>query len=274
MGGLKTIAQPIINSENHWLPNIISPNFGFLAFGDMGTGWKSEYNLIAQMAQNSPQVYPAVILLGDLIYPSAKKALIEPNIIKPFEQLFRKGFRFYPIWGNHDWIEQKALFVKQYFNAPDYYSYQIGPAQFWSVNSNEFDDKQAYWLNNSLFSSKAVWKIVSLHHSPYSSGEVHRSNKNLIKSFCPILAKHKVDLCLSGHNHLYERTNKIDGVTYIVSGGGSASLHKFASSVDYSRAKVESTYHYLRIRGNINSLAIEAVNSENKIFDQALLSKY
>ena len=142
---LQTQAQiPIIHPSNHWLPQIDSKDyFGFLAFGDMGTGWKTQYNLISQMATNSPNLYPAIILLGDLIYPSAKANLIEPNIIKPFAPLASKGFRFYPVWGNHDWIEQKALFVKQYFDAPDYYTYKIGSAQFWTLNSNEFDDKQA-----------------------------------------------------------------------------------------------------------------------------------
>jgi 2',3'-cyclic-nucleotide 2'-phosphodiesterase (5'-nucleotidase family) len=36
----------------------------------------------------------------------------------------------------------------------------------------------------------------------------------------PILRRHHVDLVLAGHDHHYERTHPIDGITYVVSGGG------------------------------------------------------
>ena len=36
----------------------------------------------------------------------------------------------------------------------------------------------------------------------------------------PLLVRHHVDLYLAGHDHHYERTHPIEGITHVVSGGG------------------------------------------------------
>jgi hypothetical protein len=38
---------------------------------------------------------------------------------------------------------------------------------------------QGMWLQQALQDSKAVWKFVMLHHSPYSSGADHGSNPRM-----------------------------------------------------------------------------------------------
>ncbi|MDX1919754.1 MAG: metallophosphoesterase [Candidatus Caenarcaniphilales bacterium] len=266
-------APPIISARNKWVPKISSESFGFIAMGDMGTGWKTQYELIKLANNFSPENTPAVILLGDIIYPSAKPELIDPNFIKPFAPMLEKGFKFYPVWGNHDWIADKAVHLKSYFLAPDYYNFRIGPSEIWNLNSNEFDQKQANWLNSSLASSQAIWKIVNLHHSPYSSGLVHHNNVHLIKNLCPILDAHGVDLCLSGHNHLYERTDKINSTVYVVSGGGSASLHKFADKVDFPRLSINSSHHFLHVTGNYLNLSLKSIDIKGNLIDQTALTK-
>jgi predicted phosphodiesterase len=271
LGG--AFASSLIPAQNRWAPNIIGDNFSFLAIGDMGTGWKTQYDLVAQMSKFDATYCPAVLLLGDIIYPSAKKELINSNFIKPFQPMLSKGMRFYPVWGNHDWLEEKAIYLKEYFVAPDYYTFTIGPSQFWTLNSNNFDAKQQAWLSQSLQKSRASWKIVLLHHSPYSSGAVHHSSSNLINSLSPILSQNKVDLCLSGHNHLYERSQKINGVTYVVSGGGSASLHGFDQNVNFARAFIKPCHHFLHAFGNADTLTLNAIDSAGNTFDRLSLRK-
>ncbi len=263
---------PLLNRPVNELAD--NPNyFGFLALGDMGTGWKQEYKIAQEMAKRPSAEYPAIILLGDLLYPSAKADLIEPNLHKPFQPLIQNGFRFYPLWGNHDWLEAKAAHLKNYFVAPDYYTFKMGPAQFWNLNSNQFDAVQLNWLKNSLKTSRSKWKIVSLHHSPYCSGLVHGNNSMLIQQLSPVMEQNKVDLCMSGHNHLYERTEKINGIVYIVSGGGSASLHKYKDTPSFPRALIKSEYHFLQAKGDATSLFIQAINAEGQEIDHILLSK-
>ncbi|MDX1918112.1 MAG: metallophosphoesterase [Candidatus Caenarcaniphilales bacterium] len=262
-----------ISSKNRWLPELTGDRAGFLALGDMGTGWKTEHDLVSLMTRYPTQEYPGVLLLGDLSYPSAEKHLLHQNIIDPFTPLFVRDYRFYPCWGNHDWKAEKARHVKEYFAAPDYFSFKIGPAEFWSLNSNLFDQKQAQWLDGCLAHSKAIWKIAFCHHPPYSSGKTHGGSTDLVRDLCPILSRHKVDLCLSGHDHLYERFNPIQGVNYIVSGGGSASLYDFKTETNLPRAFVKKCHHFLAVKYDTHQLSIKAIDLSGKTFDQSSVTK-
>ncbi len=58
-----------------------------------------------------------------------------------------------------------------------------------------------------------------LHKSPYGSSR-HGGDAKVREDLEPLFVKHAVDLVFSGHDHVYERTIPIRGVTYVVSGGG------------------------------------------------------
>lgn len=64
--------------------------------------------------------------------------------------------------------------------------------------------KQCEQLKQALSESTATWKIVVLHHPPYS---IRRKTNNIHLRWLltPILEKYAVDLVLSGHEHGYAR---------------------------------------------------------------------
>ena len=70
-----------------------------------------------------------------------------------------------------------------------------------------------------------------LHRSPYSAGGEHGSDLAVRSAFGPIFERHNVQLVLSAHEHVYERTRPIregssgSEVTYLVTGGGGAPLY-------------------------------------------------
>lgn len=81
-------------------------------------------------------------------------------------------------------------------------------------------------LQNQLAASTATWKVVMLHHSPFSSGADHGSITRLQWPFQTWGA----DVVLSAHDHLYERILK-SGFPYFVNGIGGASTYAFGTPV-------------------------------------------
>ena len=65
-----------------------------------------------------------------------------------------------------------------------------------------------------------------------------------------------MDLVFSGHDHVYERTVPIRGVTYVVSGGGGRRLYP-AGNGEFTASSV-SAHHAVLVRGG-RHLLLEAV---------------
>lgn len=69
---------------------------------------------------------------------------------------------------------------------------------------NTKTSEQAAWLDQALASSDAKWKIVTMHHPIFSSGN-ERDSPERRDILLPVINKHKVDLVLQGHDHTYAR---------------------------------------------------------------------
>jgi predicted phosphodiesterase len=69
---------------------------------------------------------------------------------------------------------------------------------------------QKAWLLKDLASTDKPWKFVYLHRPLYSSSE-HGSGPRIRKDLEAVLARNGVDIVFSGHDHDYERTEKIEG---------------------------------------------------------------
>ena len=77
--------------------------------------------------------------------------------------------------------------------------------------------EQRRFLERTLARSDARWKVVALHHPPYSAG-YQGSSTRLVAYSRPLFECYGVQLVLSGHDHDYQRSKRIRGVTYLVSG--------------------------------------------------------
>lgn len=93
---------------------------------------------------------------------------------------------------------------------------------------------QARWLDAELARSDAKWRIVSMHHPVFSSGQ-GRDNRERREAFLPIFLKHRVDFVLQGHDHTYGRGGIADDTAQtpervaVADGGALATM--FANSV-------------------------------------------
>jgi hypothetical protein len=81
------------------------------------------------------------------------------------------------------------------------------------------------------------------------------------------------DLVLAGHDHCYERL-QLDGITYVVSGLGGASLYSFGPAVDGSVARYNDDYGVTLLEADSNELSISFFTIENELIDHAVIKAY
>lgn len=156
--------------------------------------------------------------------PWALVAPPSPMEIEFYKQRF--GLPGNEIWYSFDWAGIHVV-------ALDTFSQEGGIAQ-----------EQVAWLEADLAANAdAPWTIVFLHEPPFSSNANHGSSERAQDAFTELFARHGVDLVLAAHDHSYERTVAIDGVVYVVSGGGGQSLYdEWEARPDWSAAR-GSEYH-------------------------------
>jgi hypothetical protein len=109
-----------------------------------------------------------------------------------------------------------------------------------------------------------------MHRPPYSSGS-HGSTKSTHVAFTPLFVEHEVDLVLAGHDHNYERTQAIDGVSYVVTGGGGRGTRPVGTSwfTEYS----ERVAHFTHITVGPEELSLHAIDASGIDFDAVVLER-
>jgi hypothetical protein len=158
---------------------------------------------------------------------------------------------------------------------PRYYSFDYGPVHFTAldVQSHTFTDGSPMvdWLTLDLASTHAPWKVVFFHAPPFS--ESHSGGNTFEQqALVPIFEAAKVDLVLNGHDHAYQRFFPINGVTYVVTGGGGQTdLHPVTPSP--MLAKGLTLFHYVRATIDRQHLTLEAVDLWGHVFDSLELVK-
>ena len=249
----------------------------FFVLGDWGTGLSGQFKISKAMTDfHAKSPIQFIVTVGDNIYPDGDiNALAQAFYYKPYAALLKQKIHFYATLGNHD-VPHQADQIK-FFNMPGrYYSFTKGNTQFFVTDTNNFNAEEMAWLNGALAKSTAKWKIVTGHHPVYSHGPhgQEKEPKQLARDLKPILEKHHVDFYLSGHDHDYERFKPVNGVYYIVAGGGGASLRpleKTTLATEATVSKVEHHYMWVRIDGN--KFYAKALGPNNKIIDSFYLQK-
>ena len=132
---------------------------------------------------------------------------------------------FMPTTGNH---EKDGAVITGIFALPNvpeqdlesgvFYSYEYNGVHFTVLNTNDdeddkLSDAQIDWLTNDIKNSNAKFNIVVLHKAPYSNGSHFEDGdvegfRSQLSALLPYLG---VDLVLQGHDHVYLRTDVLNG---------------------------------------------------------------
>lgn len=251
----------------------------FAVVGDYGDNSQNE----AQVATliNSWSV-DFIITTGDNNYPSGKASTIDKNIgqyyhsyIFPYIGTFGSGSnsnRFWPALGNHDWDSGTVQAYLDYFTLPGnerYYTFVRGPVQCFVVDSDNREpdgvtstSKQALWLKAQLAASTSPWKIVYMHHPPYSSCSKHGSTLELqwpYQSWGAIAV-------MSGHDHTYERL-VIDGFPYFVNGIGGNRLYSFGTPLSGSQVRYNANSGAMLVDATDNNIVFKCFSITGALVD-------
>jgi 3',5'-cyclic AMP phosphodiesterase CpdA len=248
-----------------------APLLRFTVAGDVGTGDDEEYETAAAMTRLLREgPIDGFILLGDNVYPDGDPELLDETVFIPFGSLLYSGTELLPILGNHDVENGNGPGQIETLGMPGrWYSHEFDDLLFIGLDSTSpTDPQQRLWLENTLAASTAKWKIVATHHPPYSAG--HRGSDHPSReTFVPIFEKYDVDLVLSGHDHDYQRSNVLNGVTYVVSGGGGKI--RPTSSEEFT-AVSWSVHHFVELKVFEHQIFGQAYAQDGRVFDDFTLS--
>lgn len=270
-------------------PQALACAMHFAVIGDYGQGSDPEEGEVAALVHSwNPEF---IISTGDNNYDNGAAATIDANIgqyyqdyIYPYYGSYGPGSptganRFWPVLGNHDWDTANAQPYLNYFTLPGnerYYTLTVGSGliEFFMLDSdgqepdgNEVNSVQAQWLQTRLAASTARWKIVVLHHSPFSSGR-YGSSAWLQWPFKDWGA----DLVLTGHNHAYERILK-NGFPYLVNGSGGKSLYPMEVPEPGMVMYYGLDYGAQHVTATPNALTFTFIRRTGQVIDTYTLTK-
>ncbi|WP_337288947.1 metallophosphoesterase [Candidatus Methylomirabilis sp.] len=180
--------------------------------------------------------------------------------------------RFFPSLGNHDWATTGAQPYLDYFTLPNnerYYDVVWGPVHLFAIDSdpNEPDgvtstSVQAGWLQGELAASTACWKLVYMHHPPYSSGSTHGSSTWMQWPY----QSWGASVVMAGHDHDYERIIQ-GGFPYFVNGLGGRSIYSFGTPVSGSQVRYNGDYGAMLVDADEAGITFQFMSRTGTLID-------
>lgn len=255
--------------------------FRFVVYGDTRSEPAVHRSVVAAVARDAPDF---VVHTGDLVEDGRDLSLWQ-EFFEIEAPLLRSAI-FVPVIGNHEIIRPGSPGIENYRRfvhvSPDGpspeldYTFRYGNTRF--VLANAYDDwtgEAREWLDRELSKARREgpddWLFVVMHWGPRSSGP-HGDNVLLAEAgVSTVLRRHRVDLVMAGHDHLYER-GEHDRVRYMVSGGGGAPLYRRRGARDGVLAYA-SEHHHVRADVERNKITFTALRADGSTIERAVLTR-
>lgn len=209
-------------------------------FGDESTKiyMETQKGIRESYLKNRPDFTDLWLWLGDNAYCCGTDTEYQKQVFDFYGSKIFGNTPFFSSPGNHEYfasptgrVDRKIPYY-DIINVPSkgemggvasnqkaYYSYDYGNIHIISLDSDGFDNgKRVYepqspqyqWLKQDLAVNKSMWTIVMFHHPPYTKrshdSDAEPELQYIRENLVPLFDQYKVDLVLTGHSHIYERS--------------------------------------------------------------------
>ncbi|MDH3503410.1 MAG: FG-GAP-like repeat-containing protein [Nitrospirota bacterium] len=206
--------------------------------GDAGGNQALVRNSMLTETTLNPPAPNFILHMGDIAYESGTDAEFTTKHFAVYQDILRQT----PLWptlGNHEAMSVTTSGIGPYYEAhvlptsgqaggvasgtEAYYAFDYANVHFIVLDSMDSSrapgSPMVTWLQNDLASTVQEWVIAFWHHPPYSKGGHDSDNAadsggrmvDMRETVLPILEAGGVDLVITGHSHVYERSYLIDG---------------------------------------------------------------
>jgi len=230
--------------------------------------------LFAKIADHRPEF---VLHLGDMV----DEATSDLEWDRLIATSLKHRLRLMPVVGNHDvrrdYDDDGSIRFRQYF--PDlpqtFYHFRHRGVNFVMLNSERSlvaGGEQAEFLKFHLEKHPGT-TLVCLHRPVFTAG--NRDSLSMISRrfwLHGALAGGDAVAVLAGHNHYYDRTKPLDGVTYITSGGGGGPAREKPEPRAYTAALEAGDMHYGIARVYDDRIVVEVRTLDDRRLDEFALT--
>ena len=275
---VKTSAQAL--SDDRTFKSAAGPgqsHFTFVVTGDTNSGIDpTHFERYRKSADEGHPLSVAIIRTlnpdfylhtGDLTYVGSDMAAWDDFF--SFEGDLMSKITMFPTPGDGDGNHYNYFNLFYLPNNERWYSFDYGNAHFISLQIDGYVDvsagsEQYRWLENDLASTDKTWKFAFFHFPPYSYGP--EGPKPEARAVHPLFMQYGVDMVFSANDRNYQRY-EVDGITYLVTGGGGGETGRLTGGGDVVPIFMERTKHVMKITvaGNtVHSVAyrLDAEGSE------------
>jgi len=246
--------------------------FRFAVFGDTRTGHSVHRSIVEAVDR---EMVDFTVHTGDMVDRGGRQE--QWTRFFQIERPLLVDTPIVPLVGNHD-VSGRDYFRRYFLHAlwagnQHYFVRDWGHLRIVGVDSGiecREGCSQYYFAERALAegAKRGQLMVMALHYPPYSSGE-HGSSADVQGPISALARRHGVELVVTGHDHNYERTQPIDGTTYVVSGSSGAPIRPVRPRWFTAEARTEP--HYVLVDVEPERLILRAVNLAGDTFDTTVI---
>ena len=201
-----------------------------------------------------------IFVAGDAGYASGKNP--DPMVTCYDPTWGRHRARTRPTPGNHEYNRGGPARYFEYFGkaagdpSKGYYSYDLGTWHVLALNTTlptAPGSGQDAWIRRDLEASLGKCTVAYMHHPAFSSGP-HDEQQD-VRPLWSTLASYGVSVAIAGHDHIYERFERLDaagepdakGVRQFVVGTGGARRYRIEALRAGSEAHSSENFGLLKL---------------------------